>query len=419
MRTTTLAVLLVTVASWAPCEATVIRVPSQAPSIQAAVNWSVSGDTLLIEPGVYTGTMNRHIEFSGKNVTIRSEAGPDVTIVDCEGFDLAFWVNGGVHEVIEGLTLRNGSGVEGGAMLIRNDSSATVRSCNFIDNGATYGGALYCSGVGSQGVFEDCRFLGNAAVGAGVASAAIGHVEFVDCEFVGNSSTGSSGVFHETGSHYGNTHIAVVRCLFRDNTGITAGVFQQNYLWQCSFSAHDCVFEANHSGAAIMELGTAYSEFSQCLFARNVAETYVISNPWGSSLASVSGSTFAENTAPSGVFGSECYGSISTTIVAFTVSGPAILSSDPPTFTCCDFFGNEGGDWVGGVADQLGVDGNICMDPLFCGDANPELPYSLHADSPCAAANSGGCGTIGRWDEGCDVTVVESSTWGSIKAMYR
>lgn len=419
MRTMIVAMLLVTAAWSAPCTATVIRVPSQAPSIQAAVNWSVSGDTLLVEPGVYTGTMNRHIEFSGKNVTVRSEAGPDVTVVDCQNLDYAFSIKQGEQEVIEGLTVRHGSNSDGGGIVVSSGGSAIIRSCSFVENNATNGGALFCTGAGSQVVFDGCLFLGNAAVGPGVARVATAHVEFIDCEFIGNSSTSSSGVFFAEGSYFGSAQVTADRCLFRDNSGTEAAIFAQSHWYDISFHASECVFEGNHSDEATIDLGYAYSTFSQCLFDKNVAGTFVIGRLYGSGSWSISGSTFVENTAPAGVFDS-CYGSsFSTTIVAFTVSGPVILGSDPPPFSCCDFFGNEGGDWVGGVAGQLGVNGNICQDPLFCGDANPESPYSLHVNSPCAAANSGACGTIGRWDEGCSVTATEASTWGYIKARYR
>jgi len=60
------------------------------------------------------------------------------------------------------------------------------------------------------------------------------------------------------------------------------------------------------------------------------------------------------------------------------------------SLSCCDLWGNEGGDWVGHIADQLGQNGNIRSDPLYCG-------ASLYLDpgSPCAPANNTECGLIG------------------------
>jgi hypothetical protein len=87
------------------------------------------------------------------------------------------------------------------------------------------------------------------------------------------------------------------------------------------------------------------------------------------------------------------------------------------TLTCCDIFGNEGGDWVGEIAGQYGINGNISEDPLFCDMANDD--FTIQADSPCAPEHSGGCGLIGLMPVGCPPTAVEQTTWGSVKASFR
>lgn len=76
-------------------------------------------------------------------------------------------------------------------------------------------------------------------------------------------------------------------------------------------------------------------------------------------------------------------------------------------FACCDVFGNVGGDWVDGIAGQLGIEGNIALDPLFCGELNPMHPHTLDDRSPCAPEYNPLCGLIGAWPVGCglqDVT---------------
>ena len=44
---------------------------------------------------------------------------------------------------------------------------------------------------------------------------------------------------------------------------------------------------------------------------------------------------------------------------------------------------------------------------------------TLDEASPCAPANSGGCGLIGALPVGCGATAVEPATWGGIKASFR
>ena len=110
-------------------------------------------------------------------------------------------------------------------------------------------------------------------------------------------------------------------------------------------------------------------------------------------------------------------------IIAFSAQGEAVYCFDAesyPILTCCDVYGNAGGDWVGCIADQFGVSGNFSADPLFCMDDNPEVPYSLHEGSPCLPESSP-CGQlVGAFGLGCGpVSAVEDMTWGAIKTMYR
>jgi hypothetical protein len=107
--------------------------------------------------------------------------------------------------------------------------------------------------------------------------------------------------------------------------------------------------------------------------------------------------------------------------------------------SCCDLFGNAGGDWVGCIADQYGFNGNIAEDPLFCGPGGETIPmlhfdsspYSLHADSPCLPGNhpdGADCDLIGARGVGCGLSdsppvakaaAAEEISWGRIKARYR
>jgi hypothetical protein len=82
---------------------------------------------------------------------------------------------------------------------------------------------------------------------------------------------------------------------------------------------------------------------------------------------------------------------------------------------CCDLFGNIGGDYIGPIVDQLGMNGNISEDPLFCDPGSLDL--RIHSDSPCAPG--GDCGLIGALPVGCGPTPASETTWGAIKALYR
>lgn len=88
------------------------------------------------------------------------------------------------------------------------------------------------------------------------------------------------------------------------------------------------------------------------------------------------------------------------TIVAFSQGGAAIDCLETPALLCCDLYGNAGGDWVGNITGQYGINGNISEDPLFC--ARDSEDYILRSDSPCAPGVNPECGLIGAWPVGCD-----------------
>jgi hypothetical protein len=86
----------------------------------------------------------------------------------------------------------------------------------------------------------------------------------------------------------------------------------------------------------------------------------------------------------------------------------------------CPGAGNEGGDWVGDIANQAGVDGNASIPPAFCSSIpGDDLNWTLQSDSACAAENNPGCGQVGAWPVGCGASPVEPATWGGIKQRFR
>ncbi|MCH7547791.1 MAG: hypothetical protein IID30_15445, partial [Planctomycetes bacterium] len=60
-----------------PLQASIINVPADQPTIQAAINAAVDGDEIIVAPGLYV----ENIVFGGKTITVRSSGGPDVTTI--------------------------------------------------------------------------------------------------------------------------------------------------------------------------------------------------------------------------------------------------------------------------------------------------------------------------------------------------
>ena len=96
------------------------------------------------------------------------------------------------------------------------------------------------------------------------------------------------------------------------------------------------------------------------------------------------------------------------TIVAYNIGGGAVRVADPDcaiALSCCDVYGNAGGDWTPHISDQYGINGNISLDPLFCLEDNPERPLTVQSSSPCAPGLRLECEGMGAAGIGCRLGV--------------
>jgi hypothetical protein len=90
-------------------------------------------------------------------------------------------------------------------------------------------------------------------------------------------------------------------------------------------------------------------------------------------------------------------------IIAFGSGGAGVWCDgvEEPYLSCCDVYGNAGGDWVGCIAAQADSGGNISLDPLFCGRG--EKDFTIWYESPCVPFSPAHpeCDLVGAWPVGC------------------
>jgi hypothetical protein len=199
----------------------------------------------------------------------------------------------------------------------------------------------------------------------------------MNCTFIGNSATFGGAVIG-----WVDAEPTILSCVFIDNSAWFGGAIESAD--RAVVTAQSCTFwrNAGERGGAVMSEESAEVFLRECTFCENEA------NIGGAGLAcEVDGHAFLENT-----------------IIAFSTMGEAALlsPSSTATFSCCDLYGNAGGDWIGPIAGQYGIEGNISADPLFCN--LEEGNFRLHPNSPCAPFSPPNpeCNLIGAWPVGCD-----------------
>jgi hypothetical protein len=92
-----------------------VYVPDDYSSIQSALNASLDGDSVIVRPGTYY----ENIVFPGRDIILKSEVTPDVTIIDGSQWTqyyyrsvILFADNQDTDAVVEGFTIRGGEGTD-------------------------------------------------------------------------------------------------------------------------------------------------------------------------------------------------------------------------------------------------------------------------------------------------------------------
>lgn len=217
--------------------ARIINIPDDHETIQAGIDASEDGDTVLVQPGEYV----ENIDFDGKQIILTGtyifEDDPNLieeTIIDgdSDGSVVTFENEENDNAVLSGFTIQNGSGklqvtenrefYFAGGGIFCSEANPTITNCiisdNSIDEYTTLGGGIYL--YLSFSVITNCTInenslRGNTGNGAGIYS--IRSTPYIEnCRIVDNrinSQYGSGGGIN----CYATDQAIITNCTINDN----------------------------------------------------------------------------------------------------------------------------------------------------------------------------------------------------------
>ena len=293
-----------------PSFAAVINVSPQKLTIQEGIDLAETGDTVLVADGIYRGAGNVNIDFKGKKITVKSENGPEATVIDCEstpntrGF---IFQNEETNEsVLDGFTIKNGRHDLGGGIYC-DTSSPTIKNCIISWNTsvakefhAQGGGGIYC--FNSDAIILECTITNNTAEstfgggvffeGEGIRDGVVLRETLSQPQLIQSTISENNGagiyIFHTVGVEIRdctvtkNSHRGIVCNFFsRGGTHISNSVISHNTGGGMEVSEYsilkvtDCLIKNNigKTGGGIFCSPTSVLDVSDCIIVENIATT--------------------------------------------------------------------------------------------------------------------------------------------------
>jgi len=415
-----------------------------APTIQAGIDAATDGDVILVAAGTYATTTSVVIDGVSttvcaaitKNIVLTSESGPDSTTIGNPSTDIVVYLEGvGSTAEVSGFRIQ---------------TTFEPFSCVTSADAAAPGGAAPPgTRIGIKCVHSPARISGNHIIENGTAirldaSPALVTGNTIELAYFGvfcnafSDADVTDNVIHDCAE--------LVRC-----EGSDVRVFGNEFYAGCS--AVYCL-----GGSDPVVSGNRIHDISPIAIAAGAGGITVEDNRfWNTNLAIQLNSTIGTVVVRRNMFYNQVSGAVSLSdnlngsitieentidkttlypaifcqagssplirrnIIVRSAGGVLCLLSSFPVIECNNIFGG-GYRYGGDCTDQTGVNGNISVDPQFCG-VDDSGNYFLQGDSPCAPSGHPDgeveCGQIGAFGVGCGTVSTKRTTWGGVKSIYR
>ena len=391
-------------------------------TIQAAVNLTIAGDTVLVTNGVYNiGTtvtpgyaLNNRVVITN-SINVRSINGPNVTIIEGSGTNFfntslavrCVYIKRGL---LEGFTLQNGSTYGnglgssdyferngGGVNMYNAVAGTTATNCIIRHCTAVSGGGVCC------GTLNNCAISGNMAssYGGGAFDSTINNCTLSDNTAVNGGGGAKAGTLNSCTisnntvlEYYGGGAFdgLLKNCIIADNTAPSGGGTYEGTLNNCTLSGNEvssddgrgggayggmlnnCILSGNRGGEGG---GTYGGTLNNCVLSGNTTSSAYYSGGGGTCYGTLNNCTLSGNTASKG--GGSKYGTLNNCIVWSN----AKLDGTDNNYESSTFY-------YSCTAPLPAGPGNIAVDPNF----TDEEGLLLRAGSPCLDSGDNGYVTL-------------------------
>jgi hypothetical protein len=358
-----------------------IRVPSDQPTIQAAIDAANNGYTVLVAPGTY----HEHIDFKGKAITVTSESGPQNTTIDADNtHPVASFTSGeGRDSILNGFTLQNGrtyTGGEGappqGGGVVITHSSPTITNNVIMNNQSSRGGGIGISwGSPLIQLNKITNNISPGGSGGGILITGDGTAEILD-NVISNNRGGSGGGIYIPGAEAPIIKRNIIKGNIGGQTGLGGGVYaivSKALIAQNVITGNETTY-----GAGIY---------------LSVGDSAVLVNNTIADNNAVNASGY--NSDGSGIYVDGSAGVIELTnnIIVAKPNQSAFHCSilyppTPPVIRYNNIFSPTGSAYGGSCSGMTGTNGNISADPLFTNPTQGDYHLQLGSLSIDTGDNS-------------------------------
>lgn len=363
-----------------PTQPKTITVPGMRSTIQSAIDVAYNGDTVLVSPGTY----QENINFRGKNITVTSSAGPDVTIIDGNkaGSVVTFSSGENLSAQLNGFTIRNGANTYQGGGVYIDHASPTILNNRITGNTASWGAGIHVN-FASPSIRNNIVTLNTGgSYGGGISIGGAASAQIIDNTISDNKSSYGGGI-----------------SMWAAGTPLIKGNKIVNNT-------------ASDTGGGVYIVNASSSMIVQNLIANNKAAT------GGAVYGGSSNDTFVNNTLVNNTStqGESVYIPNAPFVnnIVVSVSGQAAIyrsSSYLTNFSHNIVYSASGNAYANSSPDQGGINGNITADPRL---SNPQLGYyGLLAGSPAIDAGDGTAPSLPAMDFGGMARVADGNGDGT------